>query len=90
MYFCDGESNSWQYFKSIEQVAASQGFDQFLPSEKLTLKKRDSVLEKLDSPKIGASKNFFKPQPVHMEKVDVSPPAMGLESPATNDAPAQS
>lgn len=78
-----------QYFKSIEQVAASQGFDQFLPSEKLTLKKRDSVLEKLDSPKIAASKKFLagsKAQPIHTGKQDVSPPALGLEPPATKEA----
>lgn len=48
-----------QYFKSIEQVAASQGFGQSLASAELTLKKRDSVLEKLDSPKSATSKNFL-------------------------------
>ena len=51
--------NLLQYFKSIEQVAASQGFVQSLPSAELTLKKRDSVLEKLDSPKSATSKNFL-------------------------------
>lgn len=50
-----------QYFKSIEQVAASQGFGQALPSEELTLKKRDSVLEKLDSPRSPKSKSFLAP-----------------------------
>ncbi|KAI7509221.1 ABC1-domain-containing protein [Hortaea werneckii] len=52
-----------KYFKSIEQVASSQGFGQSLPSEELILQKRDSVREKLDSPKhsppSSASKNFF-------------------------------
>jgi glucosamine-6-phosphate deaminase len=51
-----------QYFKSIEQVALSQGFGQDLPSAELTLKKRDSVLEKLDSPRSPTSKNFLAPQ----------------------------
>lgn len=50
-----------QYFKSIEQVALSQGFGQDLPSEELTLKKRDSVLEKLDSPRSPPSKSFLAP-----------------------------
>ncbi|KAI6806110.1 glucosamine-6-phosphate isomerase [Hortaea werneckii] len=55
-----------KYFKSIEQVASSQGFGQSLPSEELVLRKRDSVREKLDSPRTSsppsassASKNFF-------------------------------
>lgn len=56
-----------QYFKSIEQVATSQGFGQSLPSEEIILQKRDSVREKLDSPRTAsppsssaaAGKNFF-------------------------------
>ncbi|KAI7158513.1 glucosamine-6-phosphate isomerase [Hortaea werneckii] len=54
-----------KYFKSIEQVASSQGFGQSLPSEELVLKKRDSVREKLDSPRTSppssarSKKNFF-------------------------------
>ncbi|PIA97733.1 Glucosamine-6-phosphate isomerase 2 [Cercospora beticola] len=47
-----------KYFKSIEQVAASQGFDQVLTSEDMMLKKRDSVLEKLDSPRSSMDKSF--------------------------------
>jgi len=47
--------------KSIEQVASSQGFGHSLPSEELFLKKRDSVLEKLDSPKSPPAKTFFAP-----------------------------
>ena len=50
-----------QYFKSIEQVATSQGFGQALASEALTLKKRDSVLEKLESPRNPTSKSFLAP-----------------------------
>ena len=42
-------------------MAASQGFGQALPSEELTLKKRDSVLEKLDSPRSPKSKSFLAP-----------------------------
>ena len=42
-------------------MAASQGFHQSLPSEAFTLKKRDSVLEKLDSPKSPTSKSFLAP-----------------------------
>ncbi|RMY93247.1 hypothetical protein D0862_09269 [Hortaea werneckii] len=56
-----------KYFKSIEQVATSQGFGQSLPSEEVFLQKRDSVREKLDSPRTAsppsssaaAGKNFF-------------------------------
>jgi glucosamine-6-phosphate deaminase len=47
-----------KYFKSIEQVAASQGFGQFLTSEEMVLKKRDSVLEKLDNAKSAANSSF--------------------------------
>lgn len=54
-------ANVSQYFKSIEQVATSQGFGQALPSEELTLKKRDSVLEKLESPRSPTSKAFLAP-----------------------------
>ena len=52
-------TNNEQYFKSIEQVATSQGFGQSLPSEELTLKKRDSVREKLDSPRSPHSRTFL-------------------------------
>lgn len=52
-----------KYFKSIEQVAASQGFGQSLSSEEMVLKKRDSVLEKLDSPlRSPTNKSFLAPQ----------------------------
>ncbi|GAM84724.1 hypothetical protein ANO11243_027250 [Dothideomycetidae sp. 11243] len=37
-----------QYFRSIESVAAEQGFSQTLPSQKSTKAKRDSVLEMLN------------------------------------------
>ncbi|KAK0268480.1 Glucosamine-6-phosphate isomerase (Glucosamine-6-phosphate deaminase) (GNPDA) (GlcN6P deaminase) [Friedmanniomyces endolithicus] len=39
-----------KYFKSIELVASSQGFGQGLESGEAVGKKRDSVLERLDSP----------------------------------------
>jgi len=39
-----------KYFKSIELVASSQGFGQGLESGEAVGRKRDSVLEKLDSP----------------------------------------
>lgn len=58
-----------KYFKSIEQVATSQGFGQALPSEEMTMRKRDSVLEKLDSPKSATAKSFLvspKPTLTHM------------------------
>ncbi|KAI7234710.1 glucosamine-6-phosphate isomerase [Hortaea werneckii] len=68
-----------KYFKSIEQVASSQGFGQSLPSEELVLKKRDSVREKLDSPRTSppssASKNFF------LSPLSTDPP--GLSRPIT-------
>ena len=58
---CGQIANVEQYFKSIEQVAASQGFGQALASEELVLKKRDSVLEKLDSPRSPTAKSFLAP-----------------------------
>jgi len=54
-----GPADLSQYFKSIEQVATSQGFGQALRSEEFTLRKRDSVLEKLDSPKSPGAKTFL-------------------------------
>lgn len=42
-------------------MALSQGFGQDLPSEEITLKKRDSVREKLDSPRSPTSKSFLAP-----------------------------
>lgn len=55
-----------QYFKSIEQVAANCGFNQVLPSLASTGKKRDSVIEKLDSPRSPKS-NSFLPLPAKPE-----------------------
>ncbi|CAK4031943.1 Glucosamine-6-phosphate isomerase 2 [Lecanosticta acicola] len=54
-----------KYFKSIEQVATSQGFGQALAPEAKVAKKRDSVLEKLDSPRSPTSANpsFLAPGP---------------------------
>lgn len=43
-------------------MALSQGFGQDLPSEELTIKKRDSVLEKLGSPRSPTSKSFLAPK----------------------------
>ena len=68
-----------QYVKSIEQVAISQGFGQDLPSEELTIKKRDSVLEKLDSPKSPTSKNFLaapKPELTRQVTPELVPDSM--------------
>ncbi|EME77356.1 uncharacterized protein MYCFIDRAFT_146451, partial [Pseudocercospora fijiensis CIRAD86] len=66
-----------KYFKSIEQVAASQGFGQALSSEEMVLKKRDSVLEKLDSPiKSPTNKSFLAPHPEIL---------MGMRRPLTPD-----
>jgi len=50
-----------KYFKSIEKVATDEGFGQALPSEELVLKKRDSVLQQLDSPKSPTAKTFLAP-----------------------------
>ncbi|KAK3712921.1 Glucosamine-6-phosphate isomerase (Glucosamine-6-phosphate deaminase) (GNPDA) (GlcN6P deaminase) [Vermiconidia calcicola] len=78
-----------KYFKSIEQVATSQGFGQALPSEELTLKKRDSVLEKLDSPRSPRSKTFLeapKQDIVRSRSPDLIPDSMHerLPEPAAN------
>lgn len=40
-----------QYFKSIEQVAWSQGFTQILPESTQMGAKRDSIIQQLESPK---------------------------------------
>jgi glucosamine-6-phosphate deaminase len=52
--------NEWnQYFKSIEQVASTQGFTQTLPDISITTSKRDSIIEKLDSPRSPKSSSPF-------------------------------
>jgi glucosamine-6-phosphate deaminase len=63
-----------KYFKSIEQVATSEGFGQALPSEASTRKKRDSILQELHSPKSASptNKNFLFP-PVQEIQRSVSP-----------------
>ena len=66
-----------KYFKSIEQVAASQGFGQFLTSEEMVLKKRDSVLEKLDNPRSPTNKSFTvtpEPSPGNAAPTTLAPP----------------
>lgn len=78
-----------QYFKSIEQVATSQGFGQSLPSEELTLKKRDTVLEKLESPRSPTSKAFLapaKPELTRSVTPDLVPDSMHDRLPEQADA----
>ncbi|KAG9938374.1 glucosamine-6-phosphate isomerase, partial [Aureobasidium melanogenum] len=48
-----------KYFKSIEQVASTQGFTQILPDISITTSKRDSIIEKLDSPRSPKSSSPF-------------------------------
>ncbi|KAM3421258.1 Glucosamine-6-phosphate isomerase [Cercospora zeina] len=72
-----------KYFKSIEQVAASQGFGQVLTSEDIILKKRDSVLEKLEIPRSFPDKSFTV-------SPELTPPLLGgstnaLSIPATRE-----
>lgn len=63
-----------KYFKSIEQVATSQGFGQALASEEMTLRKRDSVLEQLDSPKSPTAKSFLAgPKPALARVITAEP-----------------
>ncbi|KXT09397.1 hypothetical protein AC579_8485 [Pseudocercospora musae] len=62
-----------KYFKSIEQVAASQGFGQALSSEDMILKKRDSVLEKLDSPVRRNQKFLLQPPDLFVTRRPVTP-----------------
>ncbi|KAK5733692.1 Glucosamine-6-phosphate isomerase (Glucosamine-6-phosphate deaminase) (GNPDA) (GlcN6P deaminase) [Elasticomyces elasticus] len=81
-----------KYFKSIEQVASSQGFGQALPSEELVLKKRDSVLEKLDSPRSPTANSFLapaRPELVRPITPDLVPDSMHerLPSPAEKSMP---
>jgi glucosamine-6-phosphate deaminase len=63
-----------KYFKSIEQVATSEGFGQSLPSEASTRKKRDSILQELHSPKSASptGKKFLFP-PVQEIQRSASP-----------------
>ena len=63
-----------KYFKSIEQVATSEGFGQSLPSEASTRKKRDSILQELHSPKSASptNKKFLFP-PVQEVQRSASP-----------------
>jgi glucosamine-6-phosphate deaminase len=64
-----------KYFKSIEQVAASEGFGQVLSSEAATRRKRDEVLVELQSPKSGRrvmNEDFLFP-PVREIQRSVSP-----------------
>lgn len=67
-----------KYFKSIEQVAASQGFGQFLTSEDVVRKKRDSVLEKLDHSRSPTNASFtITPEettPISDTPVALAPP----------------
>ncbi|WPG99916.1 Glucosamine-6-phosphate isomerase 2 [Acrodontium crateriforme] len=63
-----------KYFKSIEKVATSQGFGQSLQSEEFTLKKRNTIREKLDSPKSRSPKaNDFLVTPVQQPPRPVTP-----------------
>lgn len=64
-----------KYFKSIEQVATSEGFGQGLPSAASTRRKRDSVLQELNSPKSASptgGKGFLFPPVVEAPRA-VSP-----------------
>lgn len=77
-----------KYFKSIEQVAASEGFGQNLASEEFTLKKRDSVLHELDSPKSPTPKSFLappKPELVRSVTPELVPEAMHERLPEKQD-----
>lgn len=63
-----------KYFKSIEQVATSEGFGQALASEEMTMRKRDSVLEQLDSPKSPTAKSFLAgPKPTLTRVITADP-----------------
>lgn len=68
-----------QYFRSIEQVAAEQGFRQMLPSQKTTDAKRDSVIEMLNGiAKTPRSKKALAP-PVNGNDIERIP-SPNLES----------
>lgn len=63
-----------KYFKSIEQVATSQGFGQALSSEEKIREKRDSVIEQLDSPKSPTAKSFLAgPKPTLTRVITAEP-----------------
>ncbi|KAK8194199.1 Glucosamine-6-phosphate isomerase (Glucosamine-6-phosphate deaminase) (GNPDA) (GlcN6P deaminase) [Zalaria obscura] len=71
-----------KYFKSIEKVAASCGMGQVLPSEATTLKKRDSILSSLGSPKTPRS-----PQSPHLPQTPLSPVPKKAENASTLPVP---
>lgn len=62
-----------QYFKSIEQVATSQGFGQALASQDQLTAKRDSVCQKLDSPTSPRTNSSFLAAPVEPVARPVTP-----------------
>lgn len=72
-----------KYFKSIEQVATSQGFGQALASEETTSRKRDSVLERLDSPTAKSPTFIAGPKPTLTRVItaDPEPESMTLAPP---------
>lgn len=81
-----------KYFKSIEQVATSEGFGQGLPSEASTRRKRDSVLQELNSPKSasptgpGGKAAFLLPPVVEAARAvspDLVPDSMHQRLPPT-------
>ncbi|GAB7363434.1 hypothetical protein MBLNU230_g3709t2 [Neophaeotheca triangularis] len=63
-----------KYFKSIEQVATSQGFGQSLATKEFTLRKRDSVLQELDSPKSSSPKTPTSAGPSPLKSLTIPEP----------------
>jgi glucosamine-6-phosphate deaminase len=58
-----------KYFKSIEQVSLSEGFGQTLPTEASVLKRRATIVEKLNSPSSPKSKHdSMLMEPVKLER----------------------
>ena len=76
------QANYWQYFKSIEQVATSQGFGQSIEPAAKVQRKRDSVLEKLDSPRSPTAKSFLAgPKPDLTRQLTAEPQSTMLSTP---------
>ncbi|KAK4619743.1 Glucosamine-6-phosphate isomerase [Fulvia fulva] len=71
-----------KYFKSIEQVATSQGFGQSIEPAAKVQRKRDSVLEKLDTPRSPTAKSFLAgPRPDLTRQITAEPESTTLSAP---------
>lgn len=65
-----------RYFKSIEKVATESGFHQILPSEATVGRKRDSVIEELNTPKSPKGISFLDAPKEPIQRVPTPEPVL--------------